>query len=78
MCHDAFNHTTYIAVTYAVLTWCGSTNGWSMMMSSLVVLGFDGLHTADEVLNKRRSLQTEIESGADQGRLTGKHLDRTA
>src|SRR5690242_1060177 len=29
------------------------------MMSSLVVLGFDGFHTADEVLNKLRSLQNE-------------------
>jgi uncharacterized membrane protein len=28
-------------------------------MSNLVVLGFDGLHTADEVLNKVRSLQQE-------------------
>src|SRR5580704_6108284 len=28
-------------------------------MSSLVVLGFDGIHTADEVLNKLRSLQRE-------------------
>ena len=28
-------------------------------MSDLVVLGFDGLHTADEVLNKLRSLQQE-------------------
>jgi uncharacterized membrane protein len=28
-------------------------------MSSLVVLGFDGIHTADEVLNKVRSLQQE-------------------
>ena len=28
-------------------------------MSSLVMLGFDGLHTADEVLNKLRSLQQE-------------------
>jgi len=28
-------------------------------MSSLVILGFDGLHTADEVLNKLRSLQKE-------------------
>ena len=28
-------------------------------MSSLVVLGFDGMHTADEVLNKLRSLQSE-------------------
>jgi uncharacterized membrane protein len=28
-------------------------------MSDLVVLGFDGLHTADEVLNKLRSLQKE-------------------
>ncbi len=28
-------------------------------MSSLVVLGFDGIHTADEVLNKLRSLQKE-------------------
>jgi len=28
-------------------------------MSELVVLGFDGLHTADEVLNKLRSLQKE-------------------
>lgn len=28
-------------------------------MSSLVVLGFDGLHTADEALNKLRSLQKE-------------------
>ena len=28
-------------------------------MSTLVVLGFDGLHTADEVLNKLRSLQKE-------------------
>jgi uncharacterized membrane protein len=26
-------------------------------MSTLIVLGFDGLHTADEVLNKARSLQ---------------------
>jgi uncharacterized membrane protein len=30
-----------------------------MSMSSLVVLGFDGIHTADEVLNKVRSLQKE-------------------
>ena len=28
-------------------------------MSNLVVLGFDGMHTADEVLNKLRSLQRE-------------------
>lgn len=28
-------------------------------MSNLVVLGFDGLHSADEVLNKLRSLQKE-------------------
>jgi uncharacterized membrane protein len=28
-------------------------------MSTLVVLGFDGIHTADEVLNKLRSLQSE-------------------
>ena len=28
-------------------------------MSTLVVLGFDGMHTADEVLNKLRSLQKE-------------------
>ena len=28
-------------------------------MSNLVVLGFDGLHTADEVLNKLRSLQKD-------------------
>ena len=28
-------------------------------MSTLVVFGFDGLHTADEVLNKLRSLQKE-------------------
>ncbi len=28
-------------------------------MSDLVVFGFDGLHTADEVLNKLRSLQKE-------------------
>ena len=28
-------------------------------MSSLVALGFDGIHTADEVLNKLRSLQKE-------------------
>lgn len=28
-------------------------------MSDLVVLGFDGIHTADEVLNKIRSLQKE-------------------
>src|ERR1700756_5001738 len=28
-------------------------------MSDLVVLGFDGIHTADEVLNKLRSLQQE-------------------
>jgi uncharacterized membrane protein len=28
-------------------------------MSDLVILGFDGLHTADEVLNKLRSLQKE-------------------
>jgi uncharacterized membrane protein len=28
-------------------------------MSNLVVLGFDGLHTADEVQNKLRSLQRE-------------------
>ena len=28
-------------------------------MSSMVVLGFDGVHTADEVLNKARSLQKE-------------------
>ena len=28
-------------------------------MSNLVVLGFDGIHSADEVLNKLRSLQKE-------------------
>jgi uncharacterized membrane protein len=28
-------------------------------MSDLVILGFDGFHTADEVLNKLRSLQKE-------------------
>jgi uncharacterized membrane protein len=28
-------------------------------MSNLVVLGFDGIHTADEVLNRLRSLQKE-------------------
>jgi uncharacterized membrane protein len=28
-------------------------------MSDLVVLDFDGIHTADEVLNKLRSLQKE-------------------
>jgi uncharacterized membrane protein len=28
-------------------------------MSTLVVFGFDGIHTADEVLNKLRSLQKE-------------------
>jgi uncharacterized membrane protein len=28
-------------------------------MSDMVVLGFDGIHTADEVLNKLRSLQKE-------------------
>lgn len=28
-------------------------------MSNLVVLGFDGVHTADEVLNKVRSMQKE-------------------
>src|SRR5215472_15555851 len=28
-------------------------------MSNLVVLDFDGMHTADEVLNKLRSLQKE-------------------
>lgn len=28
-------------------------------MSNLVVLGFDGIHTADEVLNKLRSLQNQ-------------------
>jgi uncharacterized membrane protein len=28
-------------------------------MSDLVVLGFDGMHTADEVLNKLRSMQKE-------------------
>jgi uncharacterized membrane protein len=28
-------------------------------VSSMVVLGFDGVHTADEVLNKARSLQKE-------------------
>jgi uncharacterized membrane protein len=28
-------------------------------MSNLVILGFDGLHTADEVLDKLRSLQKE-------------------
>jgi len=28
-------------------------------MSTLVVLGFDGIHTADEVLNKLRSMQKE-------------------
>jgi hypothetical protein len=28
-------------------------------MSNLIVLGFDGKHTADEVLNKLRSLQME-------------------
>ncbi len=28
-------------------------------MSSLIALGFDGIHTADEVLNKARSMQKE-------------------
>jgi uncharacterized membrane protein len=28
-------------------------------MSTLIVLGFDGIHTADDVLNKLRSLQKE-------------------
>ncbi|HEX5242225.1 MAG TPA: DUF1269 domain-containing protein, partial [Tepidisphaeraceae bacterium] len=28
-------------------------------MSNLVVFGFDGIHTADEVLNKLRSMQKE-------------------
>lgn len=28
-------------------------------MSNLVILGFDGIHTADDVLNKLRSLQNE-------------------
>jgi uncharacterized membrane protein len=28
-------------------------------MSTLIVLGFDGIHTADEVLNKTRSMQQE-------------------
>jgi uncharacterized membrane protein len=28
-------------------------------MSNLIVLDFDGIHTADEVLNKLRSLQKE-------------------
>ncbi len=28
-------------------------------MSSLIALGFDGIHTADEVLNKTRSMQKE-------------------
>src|SRR5579871_5430142 len=31
----------------------------SKSMTNLIVLGFDGLHTADEVLNKLRSLQKE-------------------
>jgi hypothetical protein len=29
-------------------------------MSSLVVFDFDGIHTADEVLNKLRSLEKEL------------------
>lgn len=29
-------------------------------MSNLVVLDFDGIHTADEALNKLRSLQKDI------------------
>ena len=29
-------------------------------MSNLVVFDFDGIHTADEVLNKLRSLQKEL------------------
>jgi hypothetical protein len=28
-------------------------------MSSMVILGFDGLHAADEVLDKLRSMQKE-------------------
>ena len=28
-------------------------------MSTLIVLGFDGIHTADEVLNKTRAMQKE-------------------
>jgi uncharacterized membrane protein len=28
-------------------------------MSTLIVLGFDGIHTADEVLNKARAMQKE-------------------
>ena len=28
-------------------------------MSTLIVVGFDGIHTADDVLNKLRSLQKE-------------------
>src|SRR5579871_1987552 len=31
----------------------------SKSMTNLIVLGFDGLHTADDVLNKLRSLQKE-------------------
>src|SRR5690349_11892738 len=36
-----------------------SPEQWRAKMSNLVVLGFDGIHTADEVQNKLRSLQRE-------------------
>src|SRR5262245_65449180 len=40
------------------VTWL-PLNLWRRNMSSLVVLGFDGIHTADEVLNKVRPMQKE-------------------
>jgi uncharacterized membrane protein len=36
-----------------------SREKWRADMSNLVVLGFDGMHAADDVLNKLRSLQRE-------------------
>jgi uncharacterized membrane protein len=45
----------------AVYLACRKANGLEEIssMSSLVVLGFDGIHTADEVLNKVQSMQKE-------------------
>jgi uncharacterized membrane protein len=37
----------------------GNVDPWERNMSNLVVLGFDGIHTADDVLNKLRSMQRE-------------------
>jgi len=44
-------------------------------MSNLVVFDFDGIHTADEVLNKLRSLQKEYLIDLKDRELRFVHID---